>query len=274
MKLKNLLPLILVTLGMALITVLNFLPWKKLVELFSNIDLENRDCILVYSKSNLLKYVPGNVFQYVGRNALAVEKNIPHIQVALATIIDVMLTVIAASLISIFFLSDYILSFFSNHQSATQIGIVSFLLILLLFAMVVFFLREGIGRLLKRYRSIFSWNSLKIILFGLAYYIVVMLFSSLFYMIILIFVLDTSLTTEAFFQLFSAYTLAWLVGFVTPGAPAGLGIKEAVMMGVTGSILPIDLITLSMVILRVLSIIADVLAFLFAFAYNKCVKPN
>lgn len=271
---ENFLALAIVIIVSASIVACNYMPWKRLVELFSNTQLPHGDCILVYSKSNLLKYVPGNVFQYVGRNSLAVQKNIPHIQVATATLIDVALTVVSAAFISVFFLSDYILEFLKGYQSV--VWIVGIILILLLLIVIGFFIfwKEEVMKKLSKYHYVMTKKSIKVILFGLAYYIVVMMISSLMYMIVLIYVLHVPMTTEIFFLLFSAFTLSWLVGFITPGAPAGIGIREAVMMGVTGNIIGLDMITLSMVILRILSIIADVLAFVVILIYNKWISSK
>lgn len=269
LKKKNIVPMIIVTIGLALVALFNFMPWKKLVEMFSGKELEAKDCVMVYSKSNLLKYVPGNVFQYVGRNALAVEKNIPHMEVAAATLFDVGLTVLAASLISLFFLSDVILDFLHENPTIWHIAVVLIVLFILLVLIVAWVWQEKFKKILLRYQHLVTWQSIKVLLWGLIYYILVMFLSSAFYLVILHYVLDVSVRSEVYVQLFSAYTLAWLVGFVTPGAPAGIGIKEAVMMSVTGNLLGLDVITLSMVILRILSIFADVLAFMMAFVYNK-----
>lgn len=274
LKKKNILPMIIVTFGMALIALLNFMPWKKLVEMFSGQKLAPKDCIMVYSKSNLLKYVPGNVFQYVGRNALAVEKNIPHVEVAAATLFDIGLTVLAAALISLFFLSDVILDFLQKNPTIWHVAVILIILFLLLLLVVVWVWKEKFKKVLLRYQHVLTWKSIKVLLWGLAYYVVAMFLSSAFYLVILHFVLDVSVSSAVYLQLFSAYTLAWLVGFVTPGAPAGIGIKEAVMMSVTGNLLGLDVITLSMVILRILSIFADVIAFIMAIVYNKLVDQS
>lgn len=270
---KNIIPVLIIVIIQSIIVITNNYPWKKLVELFSNVSIPFKDSIVVYVKSNLLKYVPGNVFQYVGRNGLAVKKGIPHIEVASATLVDVGMTVLSALLISIFFLYDYIFTFIvkNNYVLYILLGILAFLVIL---AIIFFLFKEKVTSYFSKYAYLLHPRSLKTIFICLFYYIIVMMISSLMYIITLVYILDVPLDFSLFLKLFSAYTLSWLVGFITPGAPAGIGIKEAVMVGVTGGLLNISTITLSMVILRVLTTISDALAFIIIIFWNKFINKE
>ena len=55
----------------------------------------------VFTRSNIYKYLPGNVFQYVGRNQLAADMSISHVDVACATILDVLFCVFWTGIISV-----------------------------------------------------------------------------------------------------------------------------------------------------------------------------
>ena len=59
-----------------------------------------------------------------------------------------------------------------------------------------------------------------------------------------------------------AYVLAWLVGLVTPGAPAGVGIRELVLLFVLKGVIPETDLLLAVVMGRVVTIFGDVLYFL------------
>lgn len=270
---KNIIPVLIIVIVQSIIVITNNYPWKKLVEMFSNVTIPFKDSIVVYVKSNLLKYVPGNVFQYVGRNGLAVKKGIPHIEVASATLVDVGMTVLSALLISIFFLYDYIFTFITQNNYVLYI-LLGILAILVILAIIVFLFRDKVTSYFSKYTYLLHPRSLKTIFTCLFYYIIVMMISSLMYIITLVYILDVPLDSSLFLKLFSAYTLSWLVGFITPGAPAGIGIKEAVMVGVTGGLLNVSTITLSMVILRVLTTISDALAFVIVIFWNKFVNKE
>lgn len=265
----SIIPAVIITLVMTLIVLLNYLPWKRLVELFSAKQLPHDACMHVYTRSNLLKYVPGNVFQYVGRNALALSHGLAHVTVATATVLDVLMTVIAAGLISLIFLGDMIMFWLVHHPFGVilALGTVFFVLVIVLGILYVF--RARVLQFLAPYRHVFQRSSFRVFGFGVVYYIAVLIISSLCYLGVLVFMLDVSLTFSQALTLGSAYTLAWLIGFLVPGAPAGIGIKEAVMMAVTQEMFSLELITVSMIILRVLSIIADLMAYLCVFIYQK-----
>jgi len=55
------------------------------------------------------------------------------------------------------------------------------------------------------------------------------------------------------------FVVAWLGGLVTPGAPAGLGIREVILLALLSSHLPKDTILTTVVIGRLLTIVGDLL---------------
>ncbi|MGX7203926.1 lysylphosphatidylglycerol synthase domain-containing protein [Enterococcus pingfangensis] len=272
-KTKNILSISIVVIVQSIIVITNAFPWKTLVEMMTNIPIPFSETIPVYVKSNLMKYVPGNVFQFVGRNELAIKKDLPHIKVATATFLDILMTVIAASLISIIFLFNFIWSSIQENAWAHLLSL-GILILVIIIAIILFIFRKKILSLIKKQDYLFTKKSLKKIFICLFYYVVILMVSSLMYMLVIMFILDIPLTPSLFINLFSANTLAWLVGFITPGAPAGIGIKEAVMVGVTGGLINTSTITFSMVIMRVLLTIADVLAFGFVKFYEYGKKIN
>lgn len=259
-KTKNILPMILVITVQAIIVVTNTYPWKKLVEMLSNKKLPISTTIQVYVKANIMKYVPGNVFQYVGRNELAVSQNISHIKVATATVLDVGMTVLSALFISLLFLFNDIWDFVLHYVKPIMLLSILFIFIAILAILVVLF-KKRLIIFFQKNKDIFRKENLLVLLKCFIYYVTVMLVSSLMYMIVYLFILDQQVSTALFLKLFSAYTLSWLVGFVTPGAPAGIGIKEAVMVSVSGGMVEPSTIALSMIVLRILATISDVLAF-------------
>lgn len=262
-------PAIMITLVMTVIVLLNYLPWKRLVELFSAQSMPHDECMHVYTRSNLLKYVPGNVFQYVGRNALALSHGLSHITVATATFLDVLMTVVAASIISLIFLGDMIMFWLVHHPLGVMLALGGGLIVIFVMLSLLYFFKKQISQWLSPYQHVFQRSSFRVLGFGIVYYIGVLIVSSLCYLGVLVFMLDVSLTYAQAVTLGSAYTLAWLIGFLVPGAPAGIGIKEAVMMAVTQEMFHLELITLSMVVLRVLSILADLVAYMCVFTYQK-----
>lgn len=61
--------------------------------------------------------------------------------------------------------------------------------------------------------------------------------------------------------LVAAFTLTWTIGFVTPGAPAGLGIREGALLLVLSHSLGTGNATLLILMLRIATTLGDLLAF-------------
>jgi uncharacterized membrane protein YbhN (UPF0104 family) len=59
-----------------------------------------------------------------------------------------------------------------------------------------------------------------------------------------------------------AYSLAWIIGFLIPGAPGGLGIRESALVLLLAGAFPKDVVLLIALLARLASIGADVLAFI------------
>jgi uncharacterized membrane protein YbhN (UPF0104 family) len=55
--------------------------------------------------------------------------------------------------------------------------------------------------------------------------------------------------------------LAWLLGLITPGAPAGVGVRELVLLGLLSSFVPQSTILLATVVGRLVTIGGDLLFF-------------
>ncbi|MFC0233308.1 hypothetical protein ACFFIF_04810 [Vagococcus entomophilus] len=263
---KNFLPILIITLLQTLIVYTNCFPWKTIVSTLAHKKISFNEAVTVYTKSNILKYLPGNVFQYVGRNELATKKKISHVAVATSTLIDILLNILGAIIVSAIFLSNYLIKFVAQNKTVIflvgSLFVISMLILFLLFKTKLYSYAQKKG-------ITFSKQLFSTFLFCLLYYVVILFFSSLLYILTLKYILGVSLTTSLFAKLLSAYTLSWLVGLITPGAPAGIGIKEAVMLSVTENLLGVNVITLSMITFRVLCTIADFLAFLLALLLDK-----
>lgn len=239
-------------------------PWVQLVEIFSSKKIPMKTAMIVYSKSNILKYVPGNVFQYVGRNELAVKMEVSHVDVACSTIIDTAISLIMAIILSVLLMHGYLkqlLSLFGKNMIITIIIVVVVLLIIACF--LYFKFKDKFKLYLNKYAAAFRGNKKNImkLLSCFIFYGFQNILLSLMYMGIVIFIFDQSLDFMNFVNLVGAQIIANVIGFLTPGAPGGIGIRETVMTIIGGSFLDSDIILMSMVVYRMINVVADVLYF-------------
>ncbi|MDR2180647.1 MAG: hypothetical protein LBP21_10085, partial [Synergistaceae bacterium] len=62
------------------------------------------------------------------------------------------------------------------------------------------------------------------------------------------------------------YTLAWLIGYLVPGASGGIGIRETMLLLLLHTLYPQETILAAAFSLRILSILSEVLTYLFSMA--------
>lgn len=252
----------------------NVVPWKIICEFLSEKKLKIADVYAVYAKSNLYKYLPGNIFQFVGRQTLAVDYKIEHGTVAVSTIFDIIVLFFTGLIISIIFLGNYAFEqlFLYGYNIISRFFIVLVVFFIILFS-VVFVLRKSIIKIFNKYKTIVNKKFVAKLFKCFIFYCVFFAFYSAIYLVLIHIVFDVELSLKAIFTLTGASVFSWVMGFVVFGAPGGLGIREVVMTAVSVGFLDSDTIIVSMVLLRFITILSDIFMFIesviFKFAVRK-----
>ncbi len=236
--------------------------WEHYLSAFGNIKLNRYRVWAIYSKANLFKYIPGNVFQYVGRNELAVETEMTHKQVAAATVADTLTMMFIKVLVSFVLLRGQLFKVVEQYVkreiliAIIAIGIVVFIAVLILLICK----KNYIKMIIESRKSVTK---------SLIDYLCVDVISGIMYMVVISVILNYSCTSNEVLLLVGGYTLASVIGFVTPGAPGGIGIREAVILFLSKGIIDSNLLTTAAVVMRIICVIADVLAFGVAYLIVK-----
>ena len=66
--------------------------------------------------------------------------------------------------------------------------------------------------------------------------------------------------------------VSWVAGFVVPGAPGGIGVREGAMAGLGALLLDLETLVIVAVLLRLVTLLGEALLFLLAFAAERL--PN
>lgn len=185
--------------------------------------------VYVYLTANIAKYLPGNVFHFAGRQVLGARAGWGHGAIARATLLE--LGAVVTGILLLLFLSvamapaDLLGGMLPQRWAATvtpHLRLVAFALLavaaLAFYAMARLHLSDrlfgvpasAVGRAV----------ALCALFFGL-YAGLVMLFAAR---------LPVSQGGASLYSIGLAYLLAWLAGFVVPGAPGGLGVRESVLV--------------------------------------------
>jgi len=72
-----------------------------------------------------------------------------------------------------------------------------------------------------------------------------------------------------FWLLTGIFAIAWVAGFIMPGAPGGLGVREAILVAILSSFYDSQIVVGIAVSLRVVTILGDGVAFIVGFVAGR-----
>lgn len=252
-----------------MLIVMGCIPWQMLTQSLSGRKIPFAAAMPVYTKSNVYKYLPGNVFQYVGRNKLAFDMNISHVDVACATVFDVLFCVFWTGVIAVVLLGGRIAGLLVKYgRNILIVGITGAILAAAAFIFIRIKFKDKLKEYLSRYSKAFERENRKSLMTGIFYYLVSNIVSAAMYFVCLRLIIGSSASLEELTALTGAFMFAWIIGFVTPGAPGGIGIREGVMIFVSGDNFQ-DKIILFVLVMRLASIMADLVAFAIGQIYQS-----
>ena len=147
------------------------------------------------------------------------------------------------------------------------VGAAGIVLAALLIVVLRMKFRDKFREYISRYSKAFEKGRRGQLIGGISYYFANNVVSAAMYFICMALVVPEATVKEQI-VLTGAFMFAWIVGFVTPGAPGGIGIREGVMIFVSGDRYS-ERIILFVLVMRISSVIADVAAFLTGRIYLK-----
>jgi len=233
--------------------------WKKLLELSSQRSL-SRGVIGVYLKTVVYKYVPGNVFHFLGRHSLVESENLSHKSIVFANGAEILMQLFSVSTLimmgAIFFdigldIGQYVV------LSRTKIVLAFALLIGLIFTILF---KKKNRQILFQKEALFSL--VQVFLFQILF----LLSTTLSLVAVFYFLFDLPFTFSMLVQTIFASTIAWLLGFIVPGAPGGIGIREAILVLLLPSIMGVskEIVLAGALIYRVVTILGEGLTYFWA----------
>ncbi len=215
--------------------------------------------IQVYLKTNIAKYLPGNIWHHYGRIVAAKNANVSPSAATLSVLLEPLLMAAAALIIIISFGGTFAAG---NVNFLAQIAQ---LLALLGVLCVVHprFLNPTI-RFLQRLKGRMSNTTTESNpMVSIRRYPVRPLLGELGFLalrslgfILTMFALG-SLNFSQIPLLMGAFSFAWLVGFVVPGAPGGLGVFEATAIALLQNRFPPAIVISAIALYRLISIVAE-----------------
>lgn len=214
----------------------------------------------IYGRTQIAKYLPGNVFHFAGRHVLGRRLGIAHPTLVGAAIGEIVGLVCAAAMIclaGLFFYPWLVPALTSLVEKKWVVFASSAALV------VVFVSAAQLGRLRT---EMFGGARLQVL--GVMYR-VVGYYTGFFVVIgLLLYWLSAlaapTVQVDQAGAIVTVFAAAWLAGYVVPGASAGIGVREAVLAAGLSGMVGDPLAVVLALLFRVVTICGDAMYFFFA----------
>ncbi len=208
----------------------------------------------VFARSQIAKYLPGNVLHIAGRQVLGRGIGLSHAVLAFSTLLEIIGLLLSAMLVAL--PGIYL---FGLRDFKPGLGHAAVLTLLLTGGVVLFhriLRRVAAGYEISGFRD--KRRFIQRFLAALSWYMVFFTLSGCVLILVSLPVNELGGWVGAL-RLMLVFALSWMVGFVTPGAPSGIGVREATIILLLGEPYGNDGATLIALILRVVTVVGDLL---------------
>ena len=180
----------------------------------------------IYTKANLSKYLPGNVFQYLQRQAIGTAYGYTHAGLALGSLLETVFSIVTAAALLVFFIL-----FGFQIPAPMMLGIQSKNIALVAILGIVLAAYLIKSRKLAVIKRMFSYGFLALFFRVATNYSVILLLFGILFAGLYMALSGNTVTIIMFGPLMFAFLASWILGFVTPGCPAGIGVRESIWKG-------------------------------------------
>ncbi|MDE7310173.1 MAG: lysylphosphatidylglycerol synthase domain-containing protein [Eubacterium sp.] len=245
--------------------------WCLWLEFFAGRRCSRREAVRVYAKANIGKYLPGNVMHYVERNLFARKLQLSQKQIAAASICEVISLVLAA------FLLGACLDFADFKEALRAVmaslpfadGVIFRMDVMFWIGVAaavacMVFVAVYLLRLFKKkpfFEHLFSKRFFRTFLKCFLCYAAVLWILGAIFAAFYLYLGGRPGLRQAL-QIIAAYMIAWVLGFVVPGAPGGIGVREMALTLLLAPVMGRDKVVVLGVLHRLVTVIGDFAAYL------------
>lgn len=227
----------------------------------------------VWIIANTSRYIPGTIWQYIGRTELMKQYGVKRSTVGLSILMEIIITLLASGIVGAFTVSRFmVLDQYWPLLLIVMLGAAA--LVLVLFASTR--LRSAICLLIYQ-KTHARVDQLNLKINTLQYISLLPLFIGNFLLNglaihSLIASFGVFLPIESVYTIASFYALAWAAGFLSLLSPGGIGVTEVIMAYMLSSLIPVSLASIIVITYRFALTIAELLSFIVAFYSGKIHK--
>ena len=221
------------------------LAWWNLLAQFSA-SVSRRWAIKTNGISQLARYVPGNIFHLAGRQAMGVAAGVPGWALAKSSLWELGLISFSGAVFGLLALPLLM------PELPVVISVGTFVTVIVIAA------------------SLF-WHFVGVpVAHAFGWYVIFLAISGLLFVCLIQLLVERHITEGMQLVPFvGAYVLAWLAGLVTPGAPAGLGVRELVLLFLLKGLVSEAELVLAVLLGRMVTVGGDVLIYIISMLMNS-----
>ncbi|TWH02337.1 hypothetical protein L614_000200003210 [Ochrobactrum sp. J50] len=227
--------------------------WFFLLRSVGDLSIGLLASIEIFSITQIYKYIPSNIFHFVGRFAVASRRGASLSTLSYAQVMEIVLMVLSSAAVALAFTWTFLLQISQQYGLTPIVGLFVFG-----FSSIVTVIGSPIISSMYFFKTARAYTLFGSVLSVLLY--------------ILFFIANGSIVagiTEHIYDVSVGYksilgvtAASWLVGFVVPGAPGGLGVREAVLIaGLTAIGVPVPTATVVALLHRLVTVLGDVVLF-------------
>lgn len=233
--------------------------WKRMIK-HSGHQISYKDANFIWASSEMKRYIPGNIWSFLGRAVMFAEKGISKKDIAKYSIIEMELIILASSIVS--FLS---LPFISKHYALPQY--LSIILPLVLTIIVILYIFHG--KLKFKHFVLPDFKPTETLLLLLLNIIMFLCFGLGYYFTFASFVpIDPSLILE----LTGFSVLAFIIGYLSILTPSGFGVREGALVFGLSRIISVSVAGFLALFSRLILIIAELIFVIISYIWHKANK--
>lgn len=222
------------------------------------------DCLnlmAVYFYTNMHKYIPGNFFQFVGRNLKGREFGFSHKSLISASLLEVVFS-IGTGLLFVLLISPLFWAETKKTVEYFNIELWTFVIIALLFGTILtalllykinFFKRSKIIAVIQKHLKVFYYSIILFLITFTVFGLINLILFNDFY--------GMSYSLNHFAILSFGFSVSWLIGFVVPGSPGGVVVREAAFIVVLNNFTTEEKLVYVIIIVRLLGVIIEIFLF-------------
>lgn len=265
----NLLNLAIIIVITTSLHILNSLSWHLLIKSMG-FKVAFFESMRIWMFPSIGKYIPGMIWQYLGRMYLLSQKGINKSQGSVVVLLDAIFTLAIGSLVSLLAVSYFNLPVNQNLGWFFIVVIFLPLAIVLLVSnqKILSLIMQIIQKVTKRTYATQSFKFSPIWLTALS----AITFSQFVIAGVVLFLITQNLTAVSSNHIFlfsGVYAASWILGYIAIFAPGGLGIQELSIATLLSPFVPLPIASLAALIFRFALTVSELIVLLLVFIFSK-----